>query len=340
MLAGLVKSPTIYNPIKHEENAYKRKNLVLQAMLNNKYISNEEYEIASKIKVSDMLYKKESNEPTYPYQAYIDVVYSDLDKYFNLTPYSSPLKVYTYLNKEVQLTIDNIQKNIDKDIKFNDELLNIGGVIINNENGAFTNIIGGRNYNGERLYNHALNLKAQPASTIKPLLSYALAFEHLHYASEHTLFDKETYYPNTNIKINNVDNNYLGEISIEEALGYSRNTTAVSLLNEVINHIGKYRVTSYLKNINMLDIEEDEFTYSYALGGYKYGVNPINLAASYSMIANYGIYHEPCTIKYIELCDTNEKIYPNLKNERMLSEEGAFLINNTLRNIINKTFYK
>ena len=26
-------------------------------------------------------------------------------------------------------------------------------------------------YNGERLYNHALNLKAQPASTIKPLLS-------------------------------------------------------------------------------------------------------------------------------------------------------------------------
>ena len=293
MLAGLVKSPTIYNPIKHEENAYKRKNLVLQAMLNNKYISNEEYEIASKIKVSDMLYKKESNEPTYPYQAYIDVVYSDLDKYFNLTPYSSPLKVYTHLNKEVQLTIDNIQKNIDKDIKFNDELLNIGGAIINNENGAITNIIGGRNYNGERLYNHALNLKAQPASTIKPLLSYALAFEHLHYASEHTLLDKETYYPNTNIKINNVDNNYLGEISIEEALGYSRNTTAVSLLNEVINHIGKYRVTSYLKNINMLDIEEDEFTYSYALGGYKYGVNPINLAASYSMIANYGIYHEP-----------------------------------------------
>ena len=339
LLAGLVKSPTIYNPIKHEENAYKRKNLVLKAMLNNKYISNEEYEIASKIKVSDMLYKKESNEPTYPYQAYIDVVYNDLDKYFNLTPYSSPLKVYTYLNKEVQLTIDNIQKNIDKDIKFNDELLNIGGAIINNENGAITNIIGGRNYNGERLYNHALNLKAQPASTIKPLLSYALAFEHLHYASEHTLFDKETYYPNTNIKINNVDNNYLGEISIEEALGYSRNTTAVSLLNEVINHIGKYRVTSYLKNINMLDIEEDEFTYSYALGGYKYGVNPINLAASYSMIANYGIYHEPCTIKYIELCDTNEKIYPNLKNERVLSEEGAFLINNTLRNIINKNYW-
>ena len=99
LLAGLVKSPTIYNPIKHEENAYKRKNLVLQAMLNNKYISNEEYEIASKIKVSDMLYKKESNEPTYPYQAYIDVVYNDLDKYFNLTPYSSHLKVYTHLNK-------------------------------------------------------------------------------------------------------------------------------------------------------------------------------------------------------------------------------------------------
>ena len=339
LLAGLVKSPTLYNPYNYEENAFNRKNLVLKAMLNNKYISNEEYEIASKIKIIDILYKKENNEPTYNYQAYIDVVYSDLEKYFNITPYSTPIKVYTYLNKEVQDIIDNIQKNNDEDIKFNDELLNIGGAIINNQNGGITNIIGGRNYNGERLYNHALNIKVQPASTIKPILSYSLAFEHLNYSSSHYLLDKETYYPNSNIKINNVDNKYLGEISIEEALGYSRNTIAVSLLEEVINKTSTKTITSYLKKINMLDIEENEFTYSYALGGYKYGINPINLATSYSMIANYGIYKEPITIKYIENLETKEIIYPNIRKERVLSEGAAFLTNYTLRNIINKNYW-
>ena len=339
LLAGLVKSPTLYNPYNYEDNAFNRKNLVLKAMLNNKYISNEEYEIASKIKIIDILYKKENNEPTYNYQAYIDVVYSDLEKYFNITPYSTPIKVYTYLNKDVQDIIDNIQKNNDKDIKFNDELLNIGGAIINNKNGGITNIIGGRNYNGERLYNHALNIKVQPASTIKPILSYALAFEHLNYSSSHYLLDKETYYPNTNIKINNVDNKFLGEISIEEALGYSRNTVAVSLLEEVINKANTKTVTSYLKKINMLDVEENEFTYSYALGGYKYGINPINLASSYSMIANYGIYTEPTTIKYIENLETKEILYPNIRKERVLSEGAAFLTNYTLRNIINKNYW-
>ena len=84
LLAGLVKSPTQYNPYKQEENAYNRKNLVLKAMLNNGYISNEEYIAASKLKISDMLKEKEKSNTSYPFQAYIDVVYEDLNKYFIL----------------------------------------------------------------------------------------------------------------------------------------------------------------------------------------------------------------------------------------------------------------
>ena len=339
LLAGLVKSPTIYNPLRNEENAYNRKNLVLKAMLNNNYISKEEYNIASSLKISDLIKKKEANNEYYNYQAYIDVVYKDLDNYFNVNPYSTPLKIHTYLNKEVQLIIDNIQQNKDKDIRFNDELLNIGGAIIDNKNGAVVGVIGGRNYNGERLFNHATDLKVQPASTIKPILSYALAYEHLNWCSSHTLDDKLSYYPNTNIQINNVDDKYLGEISIEDAIGYSRNTTAVNTFNEVMEKVGRNKIANYLNKLNLLDCKEDEITPSYALGGFKYGVSPLYLASAYSMIANYGVYHTPLTIKYIENLNTKEIIYPNIKEERLLSEDSAFLINYNLRNIINKNYW-
>ena len=339
LLAGLVKSPTVYNPYKQEENAFNRKNLVLKAMLNNGYISNEEYEVASKIKISDMLKKKENNNQTFPYQAYIDVVYKDLDTYFKLDAYNTPIKIYTYLNTELQLIIDNIQKNNDKDIKFNDDLLNIGGAVINNQNGGIVGIIGGRNYNGEKLFNHAKDLIAQPASTIKPILSYALAYEYLDYGSSHTVNDSLSYYPNTNIQINNVDDKYLGEMLIQDAIGYSRNTVAVNTLKDVIDKVGRSAITSYLSKINLLDCNEDEFAYSYALGGFKYGVTPINLASAYSMIANYGIYKTPSTIKYIELINTKEKLYPNIREERVLNEDSSFLINYNLRNVINNNYW-
>ena len=339
LLAGLVKSPTIYNPYTHEDNAFNRKNLVLKTMLNNNYISNEEYEAASKLKISDMLKQKEKKDTNYPYQAYIDVVYKDINKYYKIDPYTTPIKVHTYLNTELQLVIDNIQKNNDKTIIFNDELLNIGGAVIDNKNGSIIGIIGGRNYNGEKLYNHALDLFAQPASTIKPLLSYALAYEYLDYGSAHPLIDEPSFYPNTNIQINNVDNKYLGEILIEDALGYSRNTTAVNTLKEVINKVGRDKVTNYLSKINLLDCKPDEFVYSYALGGFKHGVNPINLASAYSMLANYGLYQEPTTIKYIELLNSNEKLYPNTRKEQILSKESSFLINYNLRNIVNKNYW-
>ena len=339
LLAGLVKSPTIYNPYKNEKNAFNRKNLVLKAMFNNGYISYEEYDSASKLKISDMLKSKEKSTSSFPYQAYIDVVYNELDNYFNISPYSTPIKIHTYLNTELQLIIDNIQKNKDKTIQFNDDLLNIGGTIIDNKTGGIIGIIGGRNYNGERLFNHAIDLVAQPASTIKPILSYALAFEHLDWCSAHIVNDTLSYYPNSSIQINNVDNNYLGEISLNDAIGYSRNTTAVNTLKDIIDKIGKHTVATYLSKINLLDCPEDELTYAYALGGFKYGVNTINLASAYSMLANYGVYKTPTTIKYIENLDTNEIIYPIVKEEKVLSESSTFLINNILRNVVNTNYW-
>ena len=77
----------------------------------------------------------------------------------------------------MQSYIDEIQKgNV---ITLKNEYQQIGGVVLDKHSNII-GIIGGRDYNGKKLYSHAFDIKTSPASTIKPILSYALGIEYLH----------------------------------------------------------------------------------------------------------------------------------------------------------------
>lgn len=334
LLIGLVKSPSFYYPINHPDRANERKNEVLKAMLENNKISTYQYNIAKNFNTEDLLNLHSSNNTTYKYQAYLDVVYQEVQNVLGIDVFSYPLKVETYIDTYLQNYIDEIQKgNI---IKISNPHQQIGGTIINS-NGKIVGIIGGRNYEGKKLYNHGFDMKTSPASTIKPVLSYSLAVEHLHYNSMTTIEDKEYYYPNSSIKVNNADKSYLGRISMLEAIGYSRNTCAVSTLEKVINKIGIQKVKDYLYDINLMD--NGDFTYSYAIGGMKYGVSTTSIAGAYFMLMNNGIYKKPTTIKRIIDLNKNKVLYEDQDIEkRIISEESSSIITNTLERIVDKNF--
>ena len=339
LLAGLVKSPTKYNPFKNINNANERKNTVLLLMKRHGYLDETQYKIAMNKKVEDMLYKGPKDDMTYDYQSYLDVVYEEVKARFGLDPYTEPMIIETYLDTQVQRSIDLIQENKDAEIKFIDEYQQIGGTIINNENLSIIGVIGGRNYQGIKLYNRACDMKQQPASTIKPLLSYALAYEHLNWSSQHVVEDYPYKYPGTNIEIKNVDSRFLGEISIEDAIGYSRNTSAVATLEQVANKIGMSQVGMYLDSMHLLDYESYDIPYSYALGGFLNGVTPLYLTAAYAMLANYGIYQEPTTIRSITLLENNTTKTIERPKVEVLSKESAFLMTNTLVNVAKKNYW-
>lgn len=334
LLVGLVKSPSYYYPITYKERANSRKNEVLKAMLDNNKITNNQYNIALSFNVENLLKQYEPYENTYPYQAYLDVVYKEVKELTGLDIFTHPLKVETYIDTYLQSTIDEIQKG--KIIKFNNEYQQIGGSILNKD-GCIVGVIGGRNYNGKKLFNRAYDMRTNPASTMKPIFSYALGVEYLHYNTLTTLEDKEYYYPNTNTKVNNADKRYLGKIPLIDALGYSRNTCAVSTLEKVINKIGNQKVETYLKSLNLMD--EGPLTYSYAIGGMKHGVSPINLSGAYLMLLNNGQYLKPTTIKKITSLEDNSVIYEDSRiKEKIISEESADIITNTLERIVNDNY--
>ena len=334
LLVGLVKSPSFYYPLNHPERANNRKNEVLKAMLDNKKIDTIQYQIASSFNVEDLLIKENNDNQIYNYQAYLDVVYKEVKDLTGYDPFSYPLKIETYIDTYLQDYIDQIQN--EKVVSFSNDHQQIGGCVLNS-NGNIVGIIGGRNYKGKKLYNRSYDMKTSPASTMKPIFSYALGVEYLHYNTLTTLEDKEYYYPGTSIKVNNADKSYLGKIPLIDALGYSRNTCAIETLEKVTNKLGVNKVTDYLKRLNLMD--QGPFTYAYGIGGMTNGVSPINIAGAYSMLQNHGVYNKPTTIKKITSLETNEIIYQHeLSNERIISEESADIITNTLERIVNSNY--
>lgn len=337
LLVGLVKSPSYYNPIKHIERAEERKNLVLKSMLNNNYITIEEYNLAIKKHTKDLLniYTNEIDE-TYKYQAYLDIVYEEVEELTGINPFETPLKIETYLDTSLQTYLDSIQN--EEIYSFDDEYQQIASAILSNNDSSIIGVIGGRNYCGKMLYNRAYSMLRQPASTLKPIFTYLLAIEYLSY-NEYTLVEDKPYtYKNTNTTVQNADKKYLGNIPLVDAIGYSRNTSTLYTLEKVINKIGQEKCVDYLKKINIMD--NGVFTYPYAIGGMKYGVSPISLAGSYALLARNGNYLKPSTIKSIKRLDNNQTIYTrDTKGNQIISEESCSIMTSTLQKVMDKNYY-
>lgn len=340
LLAGLVNAPSYYNPIRNPINAKERMDIVLELMYRHGYISENQLKDTKKVQISDLINISEYTEETYPYQSYLDIVYSETISLTGYNPLTTPLIIETYLDTDLQTLIDSIQNNEDSTIKFTDDEQQIAISVIDNKNGALVAAGGGRNYSGQFLFNRAIDMKNQPASTMKPILSYALAVEYLDYNSKQVVIDEPYTYPGTNTSVNNIDYKYMGEILLEEAIGYSRNTTALTTLEDVIEKVGVKTVTNYLKSLNLLDVEENKFNLSYALGAMYYGVSTTQMAGAYSMLARGGSYIKPYTIKRIIKQDDNTILYTNsIEEKRVLSEESTYIISDVLKNVVNNNYY-
>jgi penicillin-binding protein 1A len=340
LLAGLVNAPSYYNPIKNPVNAKDRMDTVLSLMYRHNYITDTQLNDARKVQISDLINLSEYKETTYPYQSYLDIVYNEVIELTGYNPLTTPLIIETYMDTDLQALIDSIQNNEDSTIKFTDDNQQIAISVVDNKNGALVAAGGGRNYAGQLLFNRATDMKNQPASTMKPLLSYALAVEHLGWNNKQVLKDEPYSYSGSNLNVNNVDHTYMGEILIEEAIGYSRNTTALTTLEKVINKVGINTVTDYLKNINLLDVSSDKFNLSYGLGAMHHGISPTQLASAYSMLARDGYFTPAYTVKRIIAQETNKVIYTHKQEEKqVLSKETAFIISDILKSVVNNNYY-
>ncbi|HHW08975.1 MAG TPA: penicillin-binding protein 1A [Firmicutes bacterium] len=332
-IAGVSRSPSLYSPYINPEAAVKRRNLILDVMAEQGYISRLEAEMAKATPLEVKPLKK--SEENAPYFA--DYILQQLlELYGENRVYGGGLKVYTTLDLDIQKAAEKALLSGLPTIKEDKNGLKQpqGAVIaIEPQTGHIKAMVGGR---GTDQFNRAVQAYRQPGSAIKPLIyaaaleaGYAPASVFVDEPLELTLQSGEKWRPENNNKT------YRGSVSLRQALTDSINIVAVKLLLE----IGAEKALAYMKRLGITSLVEtgtrNDTHPALALGGLTRGMSPLELVAAYAVFANGGIYVKPTAITKIE--DAKGQVIYTSRPERriVMSEALAYMMTDMLQDVIS-----
>ena len=271
MLAGIPQAPAKLSPINNEENAKKRQNVVLELMVNNKKITENDKTVAYNTPL-EYVGKTDDNDIT-SLLYYRDAVIEELNG-IETIPSSliktGGLKIYTTLNKEAQVDLENAVKN---NIKEGREL-QLAGIMIDPNNGEVMALLGGTDYSKSQ-YNRAIKAKRQVGSTMKPFLYYA-ALESGFTSASSFISEATTFYfaNNKTYSPKNYNDHYAnGPLSMTAAIAYSDNIFAVKthlFLGEetLVNMVNRLGISSNMSAIPSLALGTKEISLMEMVCGY------------------------------------------------------------------------
>ena len=328
ILAGIPKSPSYYSPITNYNNAKMRQKIILNAMVNNKFINESEKEkaISEKLNIVGKYEKNNSNTLMY----YQDAVIKELNSIKSIPKSfikTGGLKIYTNLDLNTQIDLEN---NIEKYLK-NDQDLQVASVMVNPNDGKIIALIGGRNYKKSE-FNRAIESKRQVGSTLKPFLYYS-ALENGFTASTTFNSSKTTFVFSNDEKYSpkNYGDIYANkDITMAAALAYSDNIYAVKTHlflgeNNLVNMLNRIGITSNLSPVPSLALGTSE-------------INIIDMTSSYSVFANNGYKIKPHLIE--KIVDMNGKVLYKFNEDKklILNQSTTYIMNELLSNCYNNLF--
>lgn len=325
MIAGLFQAPTAYDPYQNPEKAEQRRNQVLDLMLRHDYITKDEYNVATKIKVDDMLVKHDENGPTEnEWQPFIDLVVEDVVDNIKLDPYKVSMKIYTTMDKDKQRYLNSVMSG--ENYNWQNDKVDAGISVQDVNTGAIVAIGAGRNRTGERQYNTATMISKQIGSTSKPLYDYAPGIEYENW-STYKLFVDEPYHYSDGTNIFNWDRGYNGLMTLRTAMAQSRNIPALKAFQENKNS----NIMKFVQSVGLHpEIHDGIIHEAHAIGGYT-GECPRDMAAAYASFGNGGYYIKPYSYTKVILNADQKEIKTEIQKTRVMSEETAYMMTSLLQ---------
>ncbi len=341
-LASLPKAPTRYSPYGlHRDDLEARKNLVLNEMLSNDFITKEEYDSAM---IEEVVFKPKQNTGGIKAPHFVFFIIDQLaKKYGEDSLVNSGFKVITTLDYSIQQQAESVAKKygvINKE-KFNGE--NNAVVVIDPKTGDIWAMVGSRDYFDNEIdgnFNASMGYR-QPGSTFKPFV-YSVLFNK-GYTADTILFDAPIQFSpacepynfvtdETCYSPGNYDDNFRGPITIRNALAQSINIPAV----EALYLAGVNNTINLAKSLGVESLTElNDYGLSLVLGGGA--VSLLDMTSAYSVFANDGVRNAHNSILRVEDSLGNivdrQTVFPN----RVLPEQTSRTISSILSDNIART---
>jgi penicillin-binding protein 1B len=338
-IAGMISSPNRLNPLRHPRLATQRRNEVLASMLQDGYITKTAYDeaVAEPLRAREVF--TENNYAPY----FVDYVKKELaERYPPEVLAAEGLRIFTTLDVHLEKLAEKSIRNNLLDLetkhpklvrKEESQRLEECLVSLEPQSGKIRAMVGGRNYQQSQ-FNRVTQSKRQPGSAFKPVTYLAAFQETLDGGPEKLLptsyVDDEQwtwqYADNMSWSPHNYKNKYFGRVPLEFALAESLNAAT----SKVAYTVGLDRVLDMAKRLGFGDLPPYP---SIVLGGIE--VTPMQIAAAYSIIADYGMKVPPYAITAV--VDESGKVIEGheLKAEQVLSPDLAFMMQFMLEQVVN-----
>ncbi len=319
-IAGLPPAPTVYAPDRNPEAAKQRRNLVLQRMQSDGFITAAERQAASQepLNLKSSFPKRLQVESPY-FTSYIQ---KELPKYVSPDVLADGgLVVETTLNPTWQKAAEEaVAKKLRNEGRW-ENFKQAAMVAIDPRTGEVKAMVGGKDF-GKNQFNRVTQAQRQPGSTFKGFVyATAIATGKSPYNSyEDAPFVVDGYEPK------NYSENFHGSMDMVEALTKSINIIAVKVLIDV-----GFEPTIKLAH-DMGIKSELKPTYSLALGSNE--VNLLELTSAYGSFATQGWHTEVHGITRI-LNRRGEEIWKaSYQPMQALDPDSAAIMTWMLRNVV------
>lgn len=357
-IASITKNPSRYNPITHPEENLKRRNTVLDLMLEQGLINKREYDEAYDkeliLNVTDDTHDININS-WYTDMAIEDIIDDYAEQYkvsreiAAIKVYNSGWKIYLLVDERIQTILEETYLD---DSNFPENKSGVpaqsSAIVIDPETGDILGVVGARGEKtANRIQSYATTTKRSPGSSIKPLAVYAPAIENglVTYAS--VVDDTPYSYTNNTAWPKNFDYYYRGLTNIKYAVENSLNTVSLKVLEKV----GLERSFRFCKETLQLEnlIESqtlssgqtltDKGYAALALGQLNYGLTVREMTAAYSIFANYGVYNESHSYLKVEDSLGSVILQNDYEGTIALSESTASIMTKLMQNVVAHSGY-
>lgn len=328
-IAGMVQSPTAYDPYRRPKLTKQRRNTVLMTMYQNNKLTKKAMRIGMQVplKASMPTYKTQIEHLRAEKKAklnndyYVSAVNSQLSESLGHDGTDTTMRIQTPFEPAVQKAVNDAVNSQ----KFPSDHLQTAIVVINNQNGQVVALNGGR-LNSQQVvggYNRAITSSRSSGSAIKPVLDYAPAFDLFHDTPDSTVQDTPFNYPGTNTSVHDWDNRFQGNITARRALVASRNVPAVRYFTRV-------GVDKETKLLNAMDIPTKNVFAPIAIGT---NVSPLALTDAYTALANNGVRIAPQFATSVQYQGDKLNLQP--QKVAMYSPGSAYMVTDILKGVFS-----